>query len=248
MEIKENGYVYVARLIDYGGNFLGDFHKIGKTKHYKVRETQLNSTHLPIDILLVRVFETDNMDALEGLLHTCFEDYRIKKEYVDRRNITTEWFDVDDTDTINNRIDKFLKFIPNINEIDVVSKINSDKDTPLDVKGDLVDVVRKSKSVLHLSHKGEDLTTKFAADTFCIGLRKIADVIGWDKLDNEEDYVTKDLNELRVKYSGSFKDTAVREIDGYWIWTGLPNQEKLRVLLKHIRLNNVPDMECHLYP
>ena len=54
----DKGFVYIARLIDYGGNFLGSFHKIGKSIQYKVRETQLNSTHLPVDILFVRVFET----------------------------------------------------------------------------------------------------------------------------------------------------------------------------------------------
>ncbi len=243
----DKGYVYVARLIDYSGNFLGDYHKIGKTKQYKVRETQLNSTHLPVDILMVRVFETDNMDALEKMLHTCFADYRIKKEYIDRRNITTEWFDVDDTDIINERIDTFITLIPNVTEIDVVSKINSDKNTSLDDKEDLVQVVRKAKSVLHFKYKGEDLTTKFAADTFCIALQKIAHHIGWDKLDREEDYVTKDVEELRSRFQ-SLKETAIREIDGYKIFTGLSNTEKIRVLNNHIRVNNIPDMEVYLIP
>lgn len=243
----EKGYVYVARLIDYSGNFLGDYHKIGKTKQYKVRETQLNSTHLPVDILMVRVFETDNMDALEKMLHTCFADYRIKKEYIDRRNITTEWFDVDDTDIINERIDTFITLIPNVTEIDVVSKINSDKNTSLDDKEDLVQVVRKAKTILHFKYKGEDLTTKFAADTFCLALQKIAYHIGWDKLDKEEDYVTKDVEELRSRFQ-SLKETAIREIDGYKIFTGLPNTEKLRVLNNHIRVNNIPDMEVYLIP
>ena len=80
----DKGFVYVARLIDYSGNFLGSFHKIGKSIQYKVRETQLNSTHLPVDILFVRVFETENQSMLEQILHTCFEDYRIQKQYVDR--------------------------------------------------------------------------------------------------------------------------------------------------------------------
>jgi hypothetical protein len=248
MSETQKGYVYVARLIDYSGNFLGDFHKIGKTKQYKIRETQLNSTHLPIDVLLVRVFETDNMDALEGMLHTCFEDYRIKKEYIDRKNITTEWFDVNDTDVINNRIDKFVKFIPNTIEIDVISKINADKNTPLAVKEDLSEVIRRSKTVLNLIYKEENLTTKYAADTFCLGLRKIAEVITWEKLDFEEDYITKDLNEFKTKFAGSYQENAIREIDGYWIYTGISNQVKLRVLLKHIRVNNIPDIQCYIYP
>ena len=90
------GYVYIARIIDHGGKFVNGYHKIGLSKQYKLRETQLNSTHLPFDVMMVRVFETEDMNKLEGILHVCFEDYRVIKEYDDRRNITTEWFDVSD--------------------------------------------------------------------------------------------------------------------------------------------------------
>ena len=78
---KIDGYVYVARIIDHGGKFVNGYHKIGLSKQYKIRETQLNSTHLPFDVLMVRVFETTNMKQLEGMLHICFEDYRVVKEY-----------------------------------------------------------------------------------------------------------------------------------------------------------------------
>lgn len=248
-KIDGAGYVYIARLIDYGGNFLGNFHKIGLSKQYKIRETQLNSTHLPVDVLMVRVFETDDMKSVEGLLHLCFHDYRIKKEYSDRRNITTEWFDVDDIDDLNERIDKFVPlYRGQLKEIDVVSKINSDKEVTIQEKNELAEVVRKSKTVLHFKYKGEELTTKYAADTFALAISKIADYIGWDKLDNEEDYVTKDINELKERYMGSYKDTAVKQFNNHYIWTGFDNQQKLRCLNKHIRLNNIPDMEVWVYP
>ena len=65
----DKGFVYVARLIDYSGNFLGSFHKIGKSIQYKVRETQLNSTHLPVDILFVRVFETEIKSFFKSILY-----------------------------------------------------------------------------------------------------------------------------------------------------------------------------------
>ena len=106
-----DGYVYIARIIDHGGKFVNGYHKIGLSKQYKVRETQLNSTHLPFDVLMVRVFETTNMKQLESMLHICFEDYRVVKEYDYRKNITTEWFDVNDIDTFNDRIDKFTELM-----------------------------------------------------------------------------------------------------------------------------------------
>lgn len=119
------GYVYIARIIDHGGKFVNGYHKIGLSKQYKVRETQLNSTHLPFDVLMVRVFETDNMNKLEGLLHLCFEDYRVVKEYDYRRNITTEWFDVSDIDVFNVRLDKFIDLM-GIDEVNMTQSIDED--------------------------------------------------------------------------------------------------------------------------
>ena len=175
----DKGFVYVARLIDYSGNFLGSFHKIGKSTQYKVRETQLNSTHLPVDILFIRVFETENQSMLEQILHTCFEDYRIQKQYVDRCNITTEWFDVDDVDVLNNRIDKVIKLIPSTTEVNIISKISSDKGTPTNEKEELVSRLRKAKSKLVFKLNGEDVSSETSRETYLYALTKIAERIGW---------------------------------------------------------------------
>jgi hypothetical protein len=242
----DKGFVYIARLIDYSGNFLGSFHKIGKSIQYKVRETQLNSTHLPVDILFVRVFETENQSMLEQILHTCFEDYRIQKQYTDRRNITTEWFDVDDTDILNSRIDKVIKFIPNTVEINVISKISSDNDTSLQEKQEFVQALKRAKTKFTLKYQGEDLTQEVASDTFALGLSKIADVIGWDKLDEEIDLIAKDNNILKELFPNSFRESGVREINGYKIWTGISNAEKTKILNRNIMKNNIPNMEVSL--
>jgi len=239
----DKGYVYIARLIDYGGNFLGNFHKIGKSVQYKVRETQLNSTHLPVDILFVRVFETDNQSMLEQILHTCFEDYRIQKQYVDRRNITTEWFDVDDTDILNSRIDKVVKFIPNTTEINVISRISSDKDTSMDEKKELVSALKKSKTKLSLKYDGEDITQVVASDTFALGMSKIAEIIGWEKLDEDTDIVANDNEILKETFPMSYRESGVREFNGYKIWTGISNAEKAKILNRHIMKNNIPNLE-----
>ena len=120
------GYVYIARIIDHGGKFVNGYHKIGLSKQYKVRETQLNSTHLPFDVMMVRVFETEDMNKLEGILHVCFEDYRVIKEYDDRRNITTEWFDVSDIDTFHSRLDKMVSYL-SVKELDLGLSIDNDE-------------------------------------------------------------------------------------------------------------------------
>lgn len=239
----DKGFVYVARLIDYSGNFLGSFHKIGKSVHYKVRETQLNSTHLPVDILFVRVFETENMSGLESILQTCFEDYRIQKQYVDRRHITTEWFDVEDTDVLNNRIDKVIRFIPGTTEVNVISKIVSDNSTSLEEKEEFVTALKKGKTKLTLKVDGQDYTQDIAADTFTLGLTKIAEVIGWEKLDYDEDLVSKTTEELAEKWS--LTKAAIREVNGYKIWTGIANGYKAKVLAKHILRNNLANFEVN---
>jgi len=242
----DKGFVYVARLIDYSGNFLGSFHKIGKSIQYKVRETQLNSTHLPVDILFVRVFETENQSMLENILHTCFEDYRIQKQYTDRRNITTEWFDVDDTDVLNSRIDKVLKFIPNTTEINVISRISADTNTSIDEKEELVSTLRRAKSKLIFKFDGEDVSSDTSRETYLHALTKIAENIGWEKLDLDEDTITKNVDDFREKFVKSFTDRSYREIGEYKIWVSLSNMEIKRILNRHIMKNNISNMEVSI--
>ena len=139
------GYVYIARIIDHGGNFVNGYHKIGLSKQYKIRETQLNSTHLPFDVLMIRVFETEDMDKLEGILHVCFDDYRVIKEYDDRRNITTEWFNVGDIDSFNERIDKMVGYL-DIKEIDLGFSVDNDMTLTEEEKSVVKKTIGRAKS------------------------------------------------------------------------------------------------------
>lgn len=139
------GYVYIARIIDHGGKFVNGYHKIGLSKQYKVRETQLNSTHLPFDVMMVRVFETEDMGKLEGILHVCFEDYRVIKEYDDRRNITTEWFDVSDIDTFHTRLDKMVSYL-SVKELDLGISVDNDDTLTDEEKVDVKKKIGRAKS------------------------------------------------------------------------------------------------------
>jgi len=139
------GFVYIARIIDHGGKFVNGYHKIGLSKQYKVRETQLNSTHLPFDVMMVRVFETEDMGKLEGILHVCFEDYRVIKEYDDRRNITTEWFDVSDIDTFHSRLDKMVGYL-SVKELDLGISVDNDDTLTREEKIEVKDKIGRAKS------------------------------------------------------------------------------------------------------
>jgi len=71
----EKGYVYIARIVDHGGKFVNGYHKIGKSIQYKVRETQLNSTHLPFDVLFVTskvVFKINGEDLSQSTAKDTF--------------------------------------------------------------------------------------------------------------------------------------------------------------------------------
>jgi hypothetical protein len=139
----DKGYVYIARIVDHGGKFVNGYHKIGKSIQYKLRETQLNSTHLPFDVLFVKVFETNEMSKLESVLHTCFEDYRVEKEYDFRRNITTEWFDVSDTEILNSRVSKIVRLM-GATEVDMLQRLSEDKTMSSSLKSEMTSVIKRN--------------------------------------------------------------------------------------------------------
>lgn len=187
-----DGYVYIARIIDHGGKFVGGYHKIGLSKQYKIRETQLNSTHLPFDVLMVRVFETTNMKQLEGLLHICFEDYRVVKEYDYRKNITTEWFDVSDIDTFNERIDKFVEImsVDVAREIDISRSIDSDTTLTQEEKDETKQSINRAKaSNLKIEVDGYDISGENARTGFVNFVKKVIEK-------NDESTVSNDFSEF----------------------------------------------------
>lgn len=208
------GYVYIARIIDHGGKFVNGYHKIGLSKQYKVRETQLNSTHLPFDVLMVRVFESNNMKQLEGLLHLCFEDYRIVKEYDYRKNITTEWFDVSDIEEFNERVDKFIELM-SVKELDVTLGIDNDNTMTKEEKDIAKTQIGKAKSSkLIIHYDGENLTKKYNYETFFEFFKKVSDIVGIEKLKEFETYVVKDINELPT-WSQNEDSKQIHEYNGY---------------------------------
>jgi len=244
----EKGFVYVARLIDYNGSFVGNFYKVGKSLQYKVRETQLNSTHLPMDVLLVRVFETDYMSQLEKILHSALLDYRIEKKYNDRRNITTEWFDLEDEEDFNYRIDEIVKNFPTTQEINLISRIQSDSGTTISDKKEFIEAIRKERTKLRFIMDGEDLTQDTSADTYSLALAKICKIVGEESFLKQTVLVRKDKEEIKQRFPKSFKESSVRFIDGLYIWPGFSNTDKYKIIKEHLDNNNIKNIEIFLEP
>jgi hypothetical protein len=182
---QNSGFVYIARIIDHGGKFVNGYHKIGLSKQYKIRETQLNSTHLPFDVLMVRVFETPNMKQLEGLLHLCFEDYRVVKEYDYRKNITTEWFDVSDIDVFNDRVDNFIELmsIYGCKELDIEKSIDGDTTMTVEEKQKTKEnIIRQKNRNLRIILEDVDITAKTASVGFINFVKLVMDRVDSSRL------------------------------------------------------------------
>jgi hypothetical protein len=242
----EKGYVYIARIVDHGGKFVNGYHKIGKSIQYKIRETQLNSTHLPFDVLFVKVFETDNMSQLESILHTCFEDYRVEKEYDYRRNITTEWFDVSDIDVLNSRVNKIVRLM-GATEVDMIQRLSEDKTISNTDKSEMTSAIRRnSPSKVVFKVNGEDLTQSTAKDTFVLAMTKIGEIVGWDVLDVREPHIATSVDELGFDYEENKMTNCAVYVGNYVVWTNTSNQEKVRRVNNHIKYFGLDGFEFYV--
>jgi hypothetical protein len=240
----EKGYVYIGRLIDHNGNYITNYHKLGKSVDFKVRETNLNSTHMPLDVQFIRVFETQFMSGLEKVLHACFDEYRVIKEYGWRRNITTEWFDVSDEDLLLSKIDKVIKNFPYTTEIDLIRQIEGDTGTTVNQKTVVINNLKESKRKFNLKLiiNGEDVSEEIATDTFLNAFSYVCSKVGYDKVDTDEQYLSNNKQELIEKYPSGVG--SIKEFDGYYLYTCLSNHRKLDVINGLISRYGLTEMRC----
>jgi hypothetical protein len=246
----EKGYVYIGRLVDPKGNYVTNYHKLGKSVDFKVRETNLNSTHMPLDVQFIRVFETSYMSNLEKVLHACFDEYRVIKEYGWRRNITTEWFDVADEELITSKIDRVVKNFPTTIEVDLISKVESDSGTTLNQKVTTINNLQegKKKWKLILNINGEDATEDFASDTMLNAYSYICNKIGFEIVDNDEVYLAKDKSELLNRFveDTKFASGSIKEFEGYYLFTGMSNKRKYDYISNMIKRYGLSEITCEL--
>jgi hypothetical protein len=240
----EKGYVYIGRLVDHNGNYITNYHKLGKSVDFKVRETNLNSTHMPLDVQFIRVFETQFMSGLEKVLHACFDEYRVIKEYGWRRNITTEWFNVSDEDLIVSKIDKVVKNFPYTTEIDLIQQVEGDTGTTVNQKTVVINNLKESKRKfeLKLLINGEDVSEEIASDTFVNAFSYVCTKVGYERIDMDEQYLSKNKQELIEKYP--FAVNSIKEFDGYYLFTCLSNHRKLDVINGLITRYGLTEITC----
>ena len=237
------GYVYIARIIDHGGKFVGGYHKIGLSKQYKVRETQLNSTHLPFDVLMIRVFETEDMNKLEGILHVCFDDYRVIKEYDDRRNITTEWFNVSDIDSFNERVDRLVNYL-DIKEVDLGFTVDNDTTLTEEEKTEVKNKIGRAKYTnLKVTIGDTTFVNNTAKETYVTVMNKLVDGVDKETLMGSfGQFIKDDVEDFR----DSIKSYDRVEMDnGLFMSTWGSNVTKIKRLKSVSERFNI-DIECEL--
>jgi len=238
------GYVYIARIIDHGGNFVNGYHKIGLSKQYKIRETQLNSTHLPFDILIIRVFETEDMSKLEGILHLCFYDYRVIKEYDDRKNITTEWFNVSDIDSFNDRVDKMISYL-DVKEIDLGFSVDNDTTLTEDEKNVVKKTIGRAKSTnLKVTIGDKVYMNNTAKETYVQVIDELIDDVSCEELERLfPSYFKKDKNEFTDSLPESNK---VKMRNGLYMSTWGSNVMKINRIEIVAKKLGVDDIVCEI--
>jgi len=241
----EKGYVYIGRLVDHSGNFVTDYRKVGKSMDFKTREINLNSTHLPLDVLFVRVFETEHMSSLEKILHACYGEYRVIKEYDWRRNVTTEWFEVDDDELFDKKVNEVIKYFPNTSEVDLISKIKSDTGTTINQKVEMINVVKKDKasSLISLFYKGQDLTQESGKLTMAKAYEIVGNIIGWENLDKDEEYLSVNPQEFYDKYT-NLKPYMVIKVGDYHLYTNLDNKSKYKCINRLAERYGISELVC----
>jgi hypothetical protein len=186
------------------------------------------------------------MSQLESVLHTCFEDYRVEKEYDYRRNITTEWFDVSDTDILNSRVSKIVRLMGAI-EIDMIQKLSEDKTMSNSDKSEMTSAIRRnSPSKVVFKINGEDLTQPTAKDTFVLAMTKIAEIVGWDVLDVREPHIATSVDELGFDYEENKMNNCSVYVGNYIVWTNTSNQEKVRRVNNHIKYFGLDGFEFYV--
>lgn len=238
----EDQFVYIARLVDHTNKFFDGYYKLGMSKQYTIRETQLNSTHLPVDVQMVRVFRTDNMAVTEAIFQTCFEDYRVTKKYKDGKNKRTEWYFVDDEEILYGRIDKLVSVLTNVIELNLEEDIKNDTTITKREKEELINTFKKSKTKLNLIYNGEDLTQENSTETFLHTLKLISEQSSWDKIMEHEIRVTKTFGEIKDR-NPSASPSQLKHFEGHYIFTGNNNEVKVKNLHKLIKKLNIKNIQ-----
>jgi hypothetical protein len=170
----------------------------------------------------------------------------VEKEYDFRRNITTEWFDVSDTEILNSRVSKIVRLMDGT-EIDILQRLSEDKTMSNSFKSEMTSAIkRNSPTRVIFKINGTDYTQPTAKDTFVLAMTKIAEVVGWDDLNIHEPHVAKSLEEFGYDYEENKMNNCAVSVGDYIVWTNTSNSEKVRRVNNQINYFGLKGFEFYL--
>jgi hypothetical protein len=212
--------------------------KIGITTNPNNRENSLNATKGPIGYMFIKLYECEGEDTaneIESIFHTLLDD----------RNTNGEWYKDEDEiiiESVSSVMGNLINMGKNIKEIDL--ELNSNL-----TKIEKVQIERAKSSKMKLTYNGENLSSRFAVETYLKGIKIISDIVGWDRIIEEGECdifrTTEELYERFPIYKE--RDAKVFEkVDDYYVWTNLNNDNKLRRLNKLITKFDIVGMTCSI--
>jgi hypothetical protein len=210
--------------------------KIGITTNPNNRENSLNATKGPIGYMFIKLYECEGeitADNIESIFHTLLED----------RNTHGEWYKDEDEiilDSVSSVINNLKNLGVTIKEIDLGLDPNLSK-----VEKEQIQRAKNSKMKLMYNH--ENLSSRFAVETYLKGIKIISDIVGWDRIIEEGECdifrTTEELYERFPTYRE--RDAKVYEkVDDYYVWTNLNNDNKLKRLNKLISKFDIVGITC----
>lgn len=213
--------------------------KIGITTNPNNRENSLNATKGPIGYMFIKLYECEGeitADNIESIFHTLLED----------RNTHGEWYK-DEDEVILDYVSSVINNLKNLGVI--IKEIDLGLDPNLS-KVEKEQIQRAKVRKLTLTYKGEDITERFAIDTFIKSYELIGNIIGWDNLVKDGKYDIFNSVEDFHKKLPSFKqyennsNPCYREVNGYILMTHLGNIQKHQKINKLIEDFKIDDMTC----
>jgi hypothetical protein len=233
------GYSYVGTHYDVQGREIGIFDKkYGITKTPEIRERNLTATKSPIQFMNIRLWQFESeliARNVEQVVHKTLK----------YRNTFGEWFKDDDEDLISivesihtNLTNLGVKITP----IDITPKLQVESGFTSEEKIVMDNTIKKAKTSLKLTINGEDRTAETGAKTLVNAYVYAASKVGWEKIDKDETIVTKNFSEFQERYKFKFN---FQTHEDYFIYTGLGNGDKHRVIQSLIQRYSLSEMNSY---